>query len=69
MKIRGKEIPKSDINIALEDFYSHARNTIISRKAIRFGKHYDNYFSRNINEMSCYNYSLKKTNEIKITKN
>ena len=66
MKLRGKDIIKCKLNNALEDFYCHSTSAVISRKAIRFGEHYDNYFSRNISEMSCGNYSIKKRMKMKL---
>jgi len=52
MKLRGKTIKKSDINIILEDFIYHAHNATFSRKAARFGKPYVNYYSWDIKKMN-----------------
>ena len=52
MKLRGKEIKKSALNIALADFKYHAYYATFSRKAVRIGKPYAYYYSRNINNMN-----------------
>jgi hypothetical protein len=52
MKIRGKTIKKAYINIILEDFIYHAHNATFSRKAVRFGKPYVNYYSWDIKKMN-----------------
>ena len=52
MKIRGKKINLSDLNIALADFKYHAHNATFSRKAVRIGKPYEYYYSKKINKMN-----------------
>ena len=52
MTLRGKEIPLCDINKKLQDFYYHAYNATFSRKAVREGEPYSNYYSKNIKKMN-----------------
>ena len=52
MKLRGKEMILSDLNVALADFNYHAHNATFSRKAVRIGKPYEYYYSKKINKMN-----------------
>jgi len=52
MKLRGKKIKLCDINKTLRHFYYHAHNATFSRKAVRDGDPYLNYYSKNIKKMN-----------------
>lgn len=50
--LRGKIINKSDTSIALGDFKYHAHHATFSRKAVRKGIPWENYYSKNIKKMN-----------------